>query len=201
MARDAESPAAPGWYRHPIVHEAEAYWNGESWTGATRRPVSRRDNRRTALILITVLLGGALLAGAAGCMSDIYCVYDFTYLPALKADPMANLDLPGTDLDRKYNDGEGRILGKPTHAEVIRIYRIENQDEASALVEKAAAYAESAGWDLEEGTRSGYRGTKTLATGHARLFIGLSANDPLRDPGGPRVLTVVLENLEYESPG
>jgi len=32
-----DTPTAAGWYEHPDgVHQAQAYWDGEKWTGATR---------------------------------------------------------------------------------------------------------------------------------------------------------------------
>lgn len=34
----AERPRKPGWYNDPEgVHEHQAYWDGEQWTGRTRK--------------------------------------------------------------------------------------------------------------------------------------------------------------------
>lgn len=205
MGKTGDLPSAPGWYRDPDgVYEHEAYWDGERWTGATRhsaRAESRRATRQTLLIIVSVLLGTGLLLGVAGCVTDIYCNYDFTYLPALKSDPMAKLDLPGTSLSRTYAHGEGRVLGKPTHAEVMRVYRIEDQEATEHVLQKAAEYAKSVGWEIDGPSPSGgYGGEKTLMTGRARISIGVGADDPLNDPDGPRVLVVTIANLEYEFP-
>ncbi|MEA2001874.1 MAG: DUF2510 domain-containing protein, partial [Actinomycetota bacterium] len=46
-----EQPTEPGWYNDSEgVHEHQAYWDGEQWTGETRRgrkDQTRRDFRET----------------------------------------------------------------------------------------------------------------------------------------------------------
>jgi hypothetical protein len=63
VAEHAGFPDAPGWYSDPDGrYQHEAYWDGEKWTGATRRPAtagvlfeSRPDLRLVAQVLLGVL--------------------------------------------------------------------------------------------------------------------------------------------------
>jgi hypothetical protein len=184
MASDAGLPDRPGWYRDSDgIYEHEAYWDGNSWTGETRRPVTaetRRAARRKIWTIILILVGGALAIGMLGCATEVSCTYEFNYLWALKGDPMAKLDLPGTELDRSSSKVGGTVMGKPVYTEITRVYRIDNQAKADGLLEQAAAYAESSGWKIElSSSQDAYRGTKGPETGRADIYIGLTRDDEL----------------------
>lgn len=204
MTHGRDRPDAPGWYADPEgVHEHEAYWDGTNWTGAVRAPPGALwSKRRTVGVVAAVLVGGALLIAAAGCVTGFSCTYDFTYLPALKADPMANLDLPGIRLINASNNGEGTVMGKPAHAKVGRTFRITDQGQAHYILDEAAAFAESHGWQIEaDPTLTGettYRGTKSLGPGQARLRLSLGVEDPLHNPDGPIALRI---SMRYRSGG
>lgn len=198
-------PDRPGWYRDPDgVFEHEAYWDGTNWTGATRAPLTagaKRATRRSVGTILFILVGGVLALGMLGCATGIQCTYEFSYLWALKSDPMASLDLPGTDLDHSHNTVGGTVLGKPRYSRVTHVYRIVNQAEADDLLGEAVEYAESSGWTIEPSlSQDSYRGRKTLETGRADIFIGLGPDvreslepdDLGPDPNGRRVLTVVI---------
>ena len=126
------------------------------------------------------------------------CSVDTTYLPALLADPMADYEPDGTELEDSWTDGEGQdvVMDMPTHAGVGRTYRILDQTETKAVLDDAAAYAESQGWRLETSATSpdtSYHGEKELAPGEGNLGISLVAADPINDPEGPQLLRITLE--------
>jgi hypothetical protein len=94
-----------------------------------------------------VLAVPALLV-AAGCVFEIYCQVDLTRLPALKADPMAELELPGTELISQETSSETiGFLTDRTAARIIRKFRILEPKEAESVLADAVEYAESS---LEE---------------------------------------------------
>jgi hypothetical protein len=128
----------------------------------------------------------------------VACSRDDTYLPALLDDPMASYEAPGIELAHSWQEAEGRdvVMDVPTHAEVGRTYRILDQDQAEAILADAVAFAESSGWLVEPSRISpttGYGGTKELPPGVGRLGVSLGVADPIQDPNGPRVLTILLD--------
>jgi len=157
--------------------------SGELAAGATRRRTPRAWPARALLLLMA--------------MSVAACTSDDTYLPALLADPMASYEAPGIVLIDAWEVPEGRdiIMDSPTHAQVGRTYRIEDQGQAERVLEEAATYAESNGWRLTPSRPSptGYGGAKDLAPGDARIGISLVAADPLNDRDGPRVLRIHMD--------
>ena len=146
-----------------------------------------RPGRR--LLTIAVL---SLLALSA-------CTIDRTYLPALLADPMADYEAEGIDLVDAWEEGEGHniIMDMPTHADVWRKYRIEDQTKVETLLADAVAYAEAHGWRIEQGSSGviwdGYRGAKEMELGMARLVVSTGPFDVLDDPDGPKGLTIHLD--------
>jgi hypothetical protein len=206
MATDQKLPDEPGWYEDPDgQYSHEACWDGEKWTGATRpnqsetnirRDARRRSNRKLILTIVGGVFITSLLVVIAGCVTDISCTYDFTYLPALKADPMANPEIPGSELVDSDNHREGWVMGKPTHAEVHLRYEIDDGYQIDDVFRDAVALAKSHGWDMEpyEPGLSFLRGTKALPTG--RASIGIAA--PGLRQGGfdpSRSLIITITNL------
>lgn len=62
------SPPEPGWYKDPEgVHQHQAWWDGEKWTGATRR--ARLDAPKVRLGFCAALAVALLLLLAWGVWS------------------------------------------------------------------------------------------------------------------------------------
>lgn len=137
--------------------------------------------RRWVLILLAVLGLGA-------------CSADGTYLPALLADPMADYQAPGLVLFDWWEHGEaGSFMGSgPHHAEAVRVYRIVDQSAAQDRLLEAVTYAESVGWQMEQRSAEAFLGRHELEPGMGRLFLAVSAEDPVHDPEGPKVLSISL---------
>lgn len=126
-----------------------------------------------------VRLGWALALiplGLAACSSDT------THLPALKSDPVADLKLESADLDRRWETPEGTgFMGKPTHADILMVYKVHGDATAEAAFDEVVAAASTAGWIFDPGgpgvleagvvRNSAY---KQLEPGWANL--GVSAN-------------------------
>lgn len=133
-----------------------------------------------------------LLASTVGA-----CAADDPKLAGLLADPMADYQAEGIALILSRDQGEGRSLvtDKPILAEVRRGYRIADQDDMQAVLQKAVAFAESQGWRMEQGSAGPtiFVGEKDLEQGHGRIYITLGPAEPIDDPDGPRVLTIRLE--------
>lgn len=143
---------------------------------------------RLQLLAVCGLLALALTA----------CSSESTHLRALLADPMADYEAEGIMLIDAWEQAErpGFLGGKPIHAEVRRKYRIVDQSEAEQLLSEAVAFAEAEGWDLQPSRVSPdtlYIGAKELGPGDGRLSMALGPADPLNDPDGPRVLTILLD--------
>lgn len=154
---------------------------------------------RGSLVLVREVvrrLGLGVMLLGLGALSA--CASDQTYLPALLADPMAQYEAEGIALDDTFEQPQhpGSQWRRRTHAEVQRSYRIEDQSQVEEVLEEAVEYAEAKGWRMRASDVSPdslYMGAKELEPGDGRLFIGLSAADPLNDPDGPRVLTILLD--------
>jgi hypothetical protein len=123
------------------------------------------------------------------------CSVDRTYLPALLADPMADYEAEGIELVNAMEDAEGHdiIMDMPTHAEVWRKYRIEDQIQVEALLVEAVVYAEAQGWRMQKESDREYLGAKALEPGMGRLHLSTPAFDVLNDPDGPRGLRISLD--------
>jgi hypothetical protein len=110
---------------------------------------------------------------------------------------MASYETDGVELVDAWEQGEGRdiVTDKPTHAGVVREYRIEVQSEAEDILMDAVVYAGSQGWSIQEDMTSSvlFNGSKHLPPGEGRLRLALGAADPLEAPDGPRVLTLLLD--------
>jgi hypothetical protein len=139
-------------------------------SGCTSRPHGHRDlsglvRRHTVLVVaLGVLLVGGLLAFGT-CQMGLGCVYDFRYLPALRADPIASYTPPGTELTMTAE--EGGWVGLVTGGSFERVFDILDHDSVEAVVEDAVAEAISEGWVF--GT-SGV-GCKELGPGIAQLVV------------------------------
>ncbi|MGF1618687.1 MAG: hypothetical protein ACFCU2_12915 [Acidimicrobiia bacterium] len=123
------------------------------------------------------------------------CSSDRTFLPALLADPMASYDADGIERIDRSTQAEGRdfIWGKPEHAEVTLVYRIEDQATVSEVLGRAVEEAAASGWSLEQSSESHFRGSKELSPGSGRISIATHTENVLENPGGPQVLSIRLD--------
>jgi hypothetical protein len=138
--------------------------------------------------LFVVLLSLSILALTA-------CTRDDTYLPALLDNPMADYVADGVELIAASEQGEGTdfVMDMPTHAEVVRRYRIEDQGQVEQILSDAAAFAESVGWRVQQESETEYRGAAELDVGSARIHLSTPVEDIASDPNGPRVLRISMD--------
>ena len=154
----------------------------------SQRDLETRARMATRKRQFVVLLSLSILALTA-------CTRDDTYLPALLADPMASYEADGIVLIDAWEESEGRdiIMDAPTHAEVGRRYRIEDQNQAEDVLTEAVAFARSQGWRIQAESSLEYRGTMETSAGTGRLHLSLPAEDVVQDPDGPRLLRILLD--------
>lgn len=149
-------------------------------SGCTSSRIGHRDlsgvvRRHTVLVAaLGVLLVGGLLAFGS-CQMGHGCLYDFRYLPALRADPIASYTPPDTELSWTAEEGGG--VGLVTGGSFERVFDIFDQDSADAVVEDAVAEAISEGWVFGS---SGV-GCKELGPDIAQLIVtSVKPLDPIR---------------------
>ena len=108
---------------------------------------------------------------------------------------MARYQAEGLDRFDAWSDAEGHdiIMDMPTHAEVGRWYRIENQSQVTALLVEAVSYAEANGWRMQKVSDREYRGAKELEPAMGRLHLSTQPVDVLHDPEGPVGLRIRLD--------
>ena len=117
--------------------------------------------RRMALAVVTLLCAVIL----TGCGSD-------PRLKALQGDPMATATLPHTTLQREFTERTHTALGKPVHAQVLRVFTFSGVD-PKVLVDDGAALATKNGWKEEYRSSTGYIGSKEIADGaHLTITVG-----------------------------
>ena len=202
----ATAPQIPAETAHPVwlaSHHGNRYlnsghksghlsvWNGgaEIWCPSAWIAASVvRIMRSNRVVGLAVVMAGLLSS----------CSSDQTHLPALLADPMASYEAEGIVLIDASEQAErpGFLGGKPTHAQVRRIFRIPDQSQAKIILSDAAKFAQSEGWRLTPSigsTTTGYGGAKKLAPGDGRLSLSLMPLDPLHDLDGPRVLRIFMD--------
>jgi len=152
-----------------------------------------KARNRPLLVVLAVIAGLVVLGVVAACVTGIHCGFDSTYLPGLKADPMATFEPASTELVFSHNDSDGTSLGMPRHASVTRSLLILDQQNSQAVLEEFVSQAESVGWVLSLSPSEVYAGSKQLEAGLGQIHIGLAVEDPLRDPDGPLVVVVILD--------
>ena len=122
-----------------------------------------------------MVIGAAGLV-VAGCVTQVYCGFDVTYLPALRSDPMAEIGLPGAAVVRTDSDPYGMVLGKPSHAEIVTVYAIEDEASADQILDDAVEEAVAAGWEMSPAQLDDRRfeGSKHFEVGTGTLTISLN---------------------------
>lgn len=133
------------------------------------------------VILGTVLLGGWVTIGS--CLTGYGCPYDSTYLPALREDPMASYQPPGTELTGVEYRAQGHSWWTGGSASIQRRFRILEQDHAEKAVAEAIGEAESNAWIFN----SRGRGCKRLPPGTAIMRVSLDDDRTTPDPADLRL--------------
>jgi hypothetical protein len=91
-------------------------------------------------------------------------------LDSLQRDPMAQLELPGTELAR--NSERDAVLGsKPVPARLSNSYRILADADPSAVRAEAIAQAERHGWEIQDPDAEIVQGSKRFDTGNGGIAI------------------------------
>jgi len=117
------------------------------------------------------------------------------HLQALRADPMASLELAGASVERRWEDEAETVLNKPSRAMVLTVYTIDAAADPNAVKAAALEAARDAGWLMEETEDNVVGGTKMLDTGAADLAVYFA-----EDYSGPEPviqtdqLTILLEH-------
>jgi hypothetical protein len=132
----------------------------------------------------TVVAAGFLFVGA---LLGAFGPPDDTYLPALLDDPVADLNLPGIELERSYeNEQSGRGLWGGSHAAVTRTYRVVEDGRGPEIFETAVREARAAGWVFHPagsvagpGETLGNAAYKMLEPGPAVLSLSLDEGGDL----------------------
>jgi hypothetical protein len=92
-------------------------------------------------------------------------------LRALKADPMATLEISGATLVRtSESEAEVGLMAKPSLARIFNYYRVSGDDRSAVKLE-AVKRAEEGGWKLANPNARVVVGSKDLVTGHAEIGI------------------------------
>lgn len=157
---------------------------GSSWV----RSVAAVAAPPASVALVGVIVVASLLG--------VFAAPDDTYLPALLADPVADMTLPGVELERssESEQSDSGLFGG-TRANVTRTYRVVEIGTGQGIFEPAVIRAREAGWVFDPvGPVAGFRralsirGYKTLEPGPAVLSLSL-------DEGGDSLRL----NLQYGS--
>jgi hypothetical protein len=99
------------------------------------------------------------------------------HLPALQADPMGSLELPGASVERRSeNDADTGLMNKPAKAKILTVFSVHPDTDPEAVREAAIDEAEAAGWFLDDVNADVVQGTKTLSTGEAEIAIYFSVD-------------------------
>lgn len=114
-------------------------------------------------------------------------------LAALRADPMAGVELPGGELVlESTTDASART--KRTFATYTARYRADDGVTMQELFDDAVTAAIESGWDMNAPGETTVEGTKQLETGEARISIASGMID------GEDQLVIYLEH-EFDHPG
>lgn len=91
-------------------------------------------------------------------------------LAALRADPMAGVELPGGELFLESTT-DASAGTKRTFATYTASYRPDEGVTTQELLDEAVAAATESGWDMDAPGETSVEGTKQLETGDARISI------------------------------
>jgi len=152
-----------------------------------------RAKVRGGLLLIAPVVV-VLAAGSAFLLSRMDGDGDSAQLRALRADPIAAYKPPGARLLSTVAAPEraGGSLHKPQEARYLRQFAVPDGAGGARAARTAAQAARRAGWSIREGAlHDSFLGDKRLATGPARLTIGLGPG-PQLEPSP--TLTIALKH-------
>ena len=140
---------------------------------------------RTSIEIVAILCFGVALAGCGTIYPED--------LAALRADPMAGIELPGGELVlESTTDASART--KRTFATYTARYRPDDGVTMQELLDEAVAAATESGWDMDAPGMTSVEGTKQLETGAARISIASGVIE------GEDRLVIYLEH-EFDHPG
>lgn len=122
------------------------------------------------------------------------CSFGDPLLSGLLDDPVADFEPSGAEMVTNDRQAEGSsFFEKPVHAKVVRTFRIDDRENAAAVLAEVVAFVESAGWTLTERAGDSYVGSKELPDGPGRIYITLHPWDGVIDHGGPLDVTISLQ--------
>jgi hypothetical protein len=115
-------------------------------------------------------------------------------LAALRADPMAGVELSGGEIVHEIGSDASVRASKPQRASYTVRYRPDAGVSLQELREEAIALAADSGWQLGEPDETSVEGAKQLETGTARISIASGVVE------GEERLVIRLEH-EFDHPG
>lgn len=128
-------------------------------------------------------LSGHLVLAAMALWVVAACSSDTTYLPALKADPMASYEAPGLELLERFQQGRTPVL----FSDAFRVARIFSEYEIKGegvdeIFSEVVAAAEASGWVAEEHLMANtpderFVGAKDFGVGLGRIVIYVSPEE------------------------
>ena len=140
---------------------------------------------RPSIEIVTILCFCIALAGCGTTYPED--------LAALRADPMAGVELPGGELVLESTT-DASAKTKRTFATYTARYRPDDGVTMQELFDEAVAAAIESGWDMNAPGETSVEGTKQLETGEARISIASGKIE------GEDRLVIYLEH-EFDHPG
>jgi hypothetical protein len=110
-------------------------------------------------------------------------------LAALKSDPMASVQIAGTTPGRVFTTHQGKALGMPVHAQILRPLNSNSGVVSQQMLDTAAERAREAGWSLTRSVNGAYRGNKTVD--RVRISLTIVANHDVQ----PEHLLIALDSV------
>lgn len=128
-------------------------------------------------------LAALLLLSVPGCEDND------PHLAALRSDPLASVQVPGLSSSGGFTKSSGTTFGKPRHAEIHREFS-NGSPVTQSVLDRAAAIAKDAGWQVERLSSGHYTGAKTIGETRASLVITVD------ETGRPTVLIIDLTSID-----
>lgn len=126
--------------------------------------------QQPAAVRLLLAAGVALLLSACGGGE----------LEALTSDPMATGSIAGAELveESEAEASDGGVLGKPSPAEVRRVYSLESEGDVPRVFDDAMARAEEAGWEVQSVSprEQGFVALRDIDGTPARLTVAVNLN-------------------------
>lgn len=123
-------------------------------------------------------------------------------LTALHSDPMATWQPAGSQLVDTVSQRQGRTLGKPVPAMLLRVFALDEHAGTDAVLSAAADAAVAAGWQQQVAPTDVVAGrstqfTRRLGDAQARLTVTVVTN-PQRAPSQAGVPALLVELTHQE---